>query len=565
MALKDYTKDQVRNLLKAKLPFADESKSFYDGDHWQEGNGWVGPTPKFGQADTLFIMSEIKKQFASKNIIRSVVDRHVGSLLDSEPVWSFVPVRVLGPDDTPTPDEQEQIRKADEIISAWWDNSEVLEEIKKAVTQCLLTTTGSLRAFVPPGKLIESVGENTTILGVPKRAIGENISDLLFIESSSASIIVDKNTMEKGSLLIKEEDGKETVEMSFIDNEQTVVRTWLDNGNPTDVRLDLNGRLIVQEIKRAKFITEQVISGQKSLNMSLTMMDRNSIQGGFLERVILNASPPGEWVDDPNVPGGRRFEPRPLGIGAGKTTFLSSKVVESSDPEENAIVLPADIRWRDPVSPDTFIKTASEHKFGIYEQASQLHVLISGDAQASGVARVQARADFISSVASTKAQVDAAIKWILDIALDHACLFAGIKRDSAFGLVKPSCDINPSSGPLTREEIDAVLEMVDRDMMSIETAMQELGIEDVDSEISRIRKEMTSPSITRKIKLLEGLSKAGYTFAEDQMGDLDDEVGVKKRDMSIVLEKQAADSDILKETVRRSKIDTTTDDEELNA
>jgi hypothetical protein len=287
--------------------------------------------------------------------------------------------------------------------------------------------------------------------------------------------------------------------------------------------------------------------------MSLTMLDRNAIQGGFLERVILNAEPPGEWVSDPNSPNGKKFVPKPMQIGAGRTTFIGSRVVESNESGDPPIILPADIRWKDPIKPDTFIATAAEHRHGIYEEASQLHALISGDATASAVSRVQARADFLDSLSKTKPQVDDAIRWLMEIALDHACFFAGIDRETEFGLIRASCDVQMSTGPLTPEERQAVMDMVEKEMLSLETAMQLLGVEDVDAERSRLSQEAANPNPARKLKMMDTYTKAGYTFAPDQLGAIDKELGVEERDMTIVLADQQASQDMQRERLRQQQ------------
>jgi hypothetical protein len=551
-----YDKAKVKKAIPKEIETAEEAVDFYNGDHWRGGLGWVGPTPKPGNPELVFIMAEIAKQFVSRNIIKVVVDRHVSALLAAEPSWMFVPKRILKSDEEPNAEEQAQAQKAEQLVADWWDKTRALDHLKQAVTDALLKKRGALRVFVPPAKVQTVQNEDgTTSEVIQTLPLEEGIMKLLFVEKSGAVVIQDEDTMEKASVLIKKDNsGKEIVEFSFVQEDgTTIVRTWGKNATPTDISLPLGGRLIVKEIEREPLVTRQMLSAQKSLNMALTMLDRNAIQGGFLERVILNAEPPGEWVNDPNSPDGRKFVPKPMQIGAGRTTFIGSRVVESNESGDPPIVLPADIRWKDPIKPDTFIATAAEHRYGIYEEASQLHALISGDATASAVSRVQARADFLDSLSKTKPQVDEAVRWLMEIALDHACFFAGIDRETEFGLIRAACNVQISTGPLTPEERAAVMDMVEKEMLSLETAMQLLGVEDVDAELSRLAQEAANPNPSRKLKMMDTYAKAGYTFAPDQLGAIDKELGVKERDMVIVLADQQASQDMQRERLRQQR------------
>lgn len=554
-AFKSYDKNKAQSSIPKPPETADDAKAFYGGDHWRGGMGWVGPTPKPGNPELAFILAEIQKQFVSRNVLKIVVDRHVSALLASEPSWMFVPVRILKDDEDPTEKEQEQIRKAEEILSEWWDKVRAVEKIKEATTEALLAKRGCVRVFVPSAKVgIFKNSDGKDIPAIPPQKLEEGILKLLYVEKLSASVFKDNDTQEEASVVVKKSDQIETTEFCYVgDDGKTIVKTWQGQETSTEIPLELGGRLIVKEIEREPLVTNQMLSAQKSLNMSLTMLDRNAIQGGFLERVILNAEPPGKWVEDSSAPGGKRFEPSPLQIGAGRTTFLASKVVESAETGDPPIVMPADVRWKDPIRPDTFIATTAEHRYGLYEEAGQLHALISSDATASAVSRIQARADFIDSLSKTKPQVDEMVRWLLEIALDHACIFASKDRATEFGLIKAACDIQVSAGPLTPEERQAVMDMVEKEMMSLETAMQMLGIEDVDAERSRLQQEAANPNPSRKLKMVDSYSKAGYAFAPDQMGNLDKEVGVEPRDMNVVLEQQAAQSDITNERVRQAR------------
>ena len=170
-----------------------------------------------------------------------------------------------------------------------------------------------------------------------------------------------------------------------------------------------------------------------------------------------------------------------------------------------------------------------------------------------GVSRIQARADFLDSLADTKPQVDEAVRWLMDMALDHACYFAGTTRDEQFPDIRPSCDLAVSTGPLDAEERKAVMEMIDAEMLSLEVGMQLLGVDDVDGERSRIKVESDNPTPGRQLKKMETFAKIGYRLAEDQLGDLDDDLGLPKRDVQAVAQEQADAEALRQEQVRAAK------------
>jgi hypothetical protein len=549
---KDYDKQAARKKLPELNETEQTAKAFYDGDHWQGGFGWVGPSPKPGNPELMFIMAQIARQFVSRNAIAAVVDRHASALIAKEPSWSFVTKRMIPEDGKPTEEETKQIELAEKIVSEWWDRTRALEKLKAAAIQSLVVGRGSLRVFVPTGRFVRSETDPSSV-GLKSRSLEEDPLVDLFVETTSATVFVDEDTMDEASVFVKKDEaGREIVEFCYVDGDSTYVKTWDDKDQPSLVSLPLGGKLTVKQIKRKPIVSTQMMSSQKSLNMSLTMLDRNSIQGGFLERVILNAEPPGEWSGEPGSPD-RKFTPRPLTIGAGLTTFLTSKTVNGGADGDPPTILPVDIRWRDPVNPETFIKTAAEHRYGVYEEARQLHALMGGDATASGVSRIQARADFLDSLADTKPQVDEAVRWLMDMALDHACYFAGTTRDEQFPDIRPSCDLAVSTGPLDAEERKAVMEMIDAEMLSLEVGMQLLGVDDVDGERSRIKVESDNPTPGRQLKKMETFAKIGYRLAEDQLGDLDDDLGLPKRDVQAVAQEQADAEALRQEQVRAAK------------
>jgi hypothetical protein len=116
-----------------------------------------------------------------------------------------------------------------------------------------------------------------------------------------------------------------------------------------------------------------------------------------------------------------------------------------------------------------------------------LHALIAGDATASGESRKQARSDFERSLLITKGELDALIRWLLETVLGLGALFLG--QAERYTALRASCDCRIDTGPLSGDEQSQVISQVEAELLSRETGMSRLGIEDVTAEQARIAAE----------------------------------------------------------------------------
>jgi len=44
-----------------------DARAYYDGDHWRNGRGWVGPRPDPADVDGARVLTEIARAFVSAN------------------------------------------------------------------------------------------------------------------------------------------------------------------------------------------------------------------------------------------------------------------------------------------------------------------------------------------------------------------------------------------------------------------------------------------------------------------------------------------------------------------
>jgi hypothetical protein len=485
------TLEAVRRAVEEARPaWLAANVAFYDGDHWQAAAGWAGPQPASTDPEAAAVLAEIQRAFVSKNAVREVVRRHADGVIGREPAWALTMRRPLADGDEPTPDERARIAEAEAILTAWWDARAALGLLRKTAATLLLGASAGLRLYVPPGRLIDG--------RVPVTSL-DTALDHLFLDHPAAGQVVlltDRATQLTAVAYVATDDRQQTTaELSYVDPDDgtTVIRVL--RGDPTTdpppARLPLHGEPWLRVLRRDALVSAQVRQLQQQLNLAKTMEGRNVVQGGFLERIVLNGQLPGSYVDDPSAPPDdqgrrKRFVPRPMRIGAGQTNWIAGAAIRNDAGDVTGYATPS-VVYRDPVRPDTFQATASGAYRAILEETQQLHALLAGDASASGESRAQARADFELSLADTRAQIEAAGRWLLEAALASAALFAG--QPGRFTDLRAEFTCRITTGPLTLAERQSILNEYNRGLLSAETAMSRLGTDDIAAERARIAAE----------------------------------------------------------------------------
>lgn len=497
------TLDDARKLLarRALDAGAREALDFYAGDHWRDGDGWIGQQPPQEVRDK--VMAQIAAGFVSQNVSGEVVNRHRNGILGREPRWGFVPRRALADGEEPNDAERALMVEADAALTEWWDKRKPFQLAQRAVARVLAVERAVLRLYVPIGRA-EGGRVAAADLATALDAIFPDLP-----EPGAAGVIEDAETGREVAFCastIADADrigpapagggNGERIELCYLDDAgATVLRVLGGPAEESAAPLPLGGRLLSYELARDPLITPQVRQLQKALNLDLTQMMRNVNLAGSLERFILNAQRPGHWVDmagatitqqQAATTEGARFVPEPLPTGAGVSAWLSGLTTTNEQTGQPVIANPS-VQWRDPVPVGTFTDTQAALYQAILAECDQLHALISKDATASGESRKQARAEFATSLLLTKAVADAALRWLLETALALAATFVGSPDRFAELRCEVGCLVD--AGPLSSDERDAIMAQHEKGLLSAETAMAQLGVEDTDAELARIRAE----------------------------------------------------------------------------
>ncbi len=460
---------------------------FYFGDHWQGGNAWSGPFPSTDDQDSESVKAEIERGFKSKNVIKETVDRAADGVTGKTPLWEIVPKRKVTEAAPITEEEQALINEAKELLGTWMDEKEFHKYLSKCMRQTLLAGKSTMRLFVPLGFL--QGGEMLISTDEPVKN--------LYLDAPSplaATVLTDDNSREQEGIFLGSIGDTDTAELQYLlplanEKGQRISEITVivgDSNAPTvqSVTLDLGGRLLMFEIEMPRLTTEQVVSLQQGINLNLTMMERNSVLGGFLERVILNGQLPAHYEEQDD--GSKVLVRDPFIVGAGSVNNIQGTPIVDENTGNIKGYTPANIIYKDPQSPATYISAADTMYQMILQECKQLHAVVLGSG-ASGDAQRAAVAQFFSYLKTPKDQIDKAGKWCLETVLAFASFVEG--EAGKFNDFKVNFETRLDTGAISTAEVDIIERYVRVGILSLETARERVGVEDPDLEARRVMAE----------------------------------------------------------------------------
>ncbi|MEO7660567.1 MAG: hypothetical protein ABIV48_13210, partial [Pyrinomonadaceae bacterium] len=125
------------------LPSLDNIKSrraFDRGDHWQNGDGFIGQLPTGEEADVRKEM--LRKAFSPEDVVSEVLDTHIENVLDDDPIISIQ-------NDDDTAEDAATL----EIIKEWFDKRNNTQVLADALRGARRDSASVLRAFIPAGMI----------------------------------------------------------------------------------------------------------------------------------------------------------------------------------------------------------------------------------------------------------------------------------------------------------------------------------------------------------------------------------------------------------------------------
>jgi hypothetical protein len=373
-----------------------ENWDFYIGDHFQFWNGAsIDDSAKSVSTDTRKLYyKELERIFHSYNICGRIVSHYVNALVGKPFTLSL---------SNKDGSDREIPPEVSNLIDNWlsWQSKSNIKKggdhgsaIAEAITQMLATGRGYLRLYRP--KRFQNLNEpyQKIVLHCPRRGS---------IEAKR-----DEDEILYWAQYTYGEGKTETYEL--LDNGLT--RVTDAGGNSNDI--NYQGSLPLFELSGRCLITEDLKQIQKAINKLLTMWDKNLEYAGFPERVILGGQPPGHWEEDKTT-GQSKFVPNPalLELGADKIAFIPGLPI--GDRKNPTGYTNPQMFYRDPVNPDTFVKSLETYKSNGYEVAGLGHLMAQGGDRISGKSRIAGKEDYVADLGNYERIIEDALEEIVSL------------------------------------------------------------------------------------------------------------------------------------------------------
>lgn len=497
-------------------PGFDDNQRFVAGNHYLDGEGWIGPPDRESPAYDKS-MEKIGRQFIFRDVISEALDRVVNGVAKQEAKLGAALrklARRLVRRGTAIAKDDANFEKSERMIGAlstWWDKVEFHSKFRVAIRRARWAEhkdgrgRGYLRLWVPLGQLVVIPDEELNGLPpgsrrVPPGSFEDTLSRIHLDapDPASCAIIVDDETQHRASLFSfkRESDGKEFIEIAWIEYKpdgtpgDTVIRILgTGSGDQPDETYswDLKGHLPIIEMKAPLLITEAARRQQKRLNFFETSLLRNVETAGFPERATGNVEPAGILVrQDAAAPnpyptkeiGGIIYEihPIPRVLGAGLTTEYVGLSTYNEDGTLKSVETPIFQRF-DPVDPDGTIRSCRHAYQTFLEEVNQGHIMIVGDATATGVSRQQAEGDHLSDLSDTKTPAEGLMRETFETLVAMGEFFSK-SGDEFLKIFRIIADLFVTPGTPTPDQQRAAVELWERNAFDTTEMMTRVGIED---------------------------------------------------------------------------------------
>jgi hypothetical protein len=545
--------DVIREVNNAKLPDYDVRYLYcVKKDHFQKGKEWVGP----GDAE---VNTTIEKQFAPEDAIGEVLANVSNAF--SEPQVGVAPIVPTPEGATVSPTVAALMQEAEGLLTDWWDEQNLQEHIMSRLRTSAWAGRAGLRLWVPARFMVR--GADGVVRFRPAATMAEALSYIKVVAPAphEAMILTDPNTQERVAVYLDEEvvwgtDGtaKETfkrAELIYLDPARTVdvsaytiIRQVYSDPKrqSTKALLPLGGYLLFAEMVADNLITEPVMRMQRQLNMMNTLVTRMGETAAFRERYIINARPQG--IRYPYTEGDTLYDnafletddenrtwqvvPTERSLGAHTTTELVG-LPQSNDRGDTKTYATPSVVFADPVDPKPYLEATEASRRKILRMAAQGHLGGISNAEASGIAYEQARSVFAKDLNKRRIAEEGMLRYTLSGLLALAEVICG-QQGKYTRQLRTTVDQHVNPGPRSPDLVRLDMESYDHGLLSDDTAMSRLGVEDVVAEKGRIRQ-----SLSYFLRILE---KTAAEYTPESIKQMLIKIGVPQSVISVLQEKK---------------------------
>lgn len=486
-------------------------------DHWQNGREWKGPR---GTPDTeQIILDAVEPQFTPVDTLNECLDTLADGLLERNPSVGFgrrIPLpAVMDQAARATAERRDQERTEHVVrqLRAWRDKRKLGDLERSVVKRVAYAGYATLRPWLPASQL-DSVEVPSDDPEAPPRTLQvfptgltlEEAFDRIYASAPEADVAVvweDPETHERTAIFAYCFENKEYLELWWVDREpagggtaQTHQRVLSEGRAPEDAVLQLGGRLPFVQLDGEMLVTDSVRRQQARFNFFESLLVRVAETAGFPERYTINAESTGIYLETPPSEGpalktveedGKLWYLHPMERTLGPSVVTDLVGVATKDPETGALtVATPSVERFEPVDPENILKSCQHAKQTIRQECKQGHVEMDGEATSSGWSRVQARARFVSDLMKRRNPLAVCLGDFYEGLLALASQMTN-ELDGFLDTYDCQVTVYISPGPVDPEERSAINEQVAKGLLSLETALVMLGIEDVAAELDRIR------------------------------------------------------------------------------
>ncbi len=487
-----------------------ESENYY-----QKGKQYVGPPAAM---DDLEGQRYIEQSFVPLAKLGELTRRYVAGAVGQEPAFETVDEKPItegaAQGEAAKPSQAKQL--ADSSVGAWWDNERMAETLEVFTSRLVSSNRAYFHYGVPPGFVRDFTDAAGSVVSAINAADFQDALELIYCEvpdAGTAFVYTDSSIRQKYGIYSYAEpdpaDSTKTIkciEVSWcptrdadgnkIEPVLTQVRILKDDKSaPQSFVLDTGGVPLVVEAKFHPLVFSPVASDanirlNNVINSDCTMVKINTDVAGFPEKNHVDIATPVIDTGRKDDSGKPIYEDADAMTGPRTAPFHMSVVDESKD-DKGSVTRSArggTIIYRNPVSSDPLLEVIRFFLRELYTAANQAHVLEALSPDSSGVARIEARADFARALLKIARKVEGSLR---DVLRGVRCLAAYVAQEQLEEMkaLRDNVTCHPNSGPLSPDEKRLILEEVAAEVISRKLAMTMLGVEDLDAELNKIQEE----------------------------------------------------------------------------
>ena len=453
---------------------------FLNGDHWQEGTGWIGATATKGSEYEAIFNAKLARQFVPSDVIGDVLSTAVNGAIGRAPEWSLA-----GSDD------KTLIQQATDLLKKWLIEEKAHSEIKRAGKHALATKRGALRLF------LDDVQRNDDGL-IPQMDLGEAF-DAILLEAPSPDVcgVKGKGKRKRAVCLTGSGNEKSAEYVTVSKNGETEIsviqRVKDEEGNTADKAqpwsVDLNKQLTIYEMTTPLLIKKPIQQQQRAMNVCNTSMLEAVIDAGFRRIYFLNADTY-EVVHNEET-GKEQLVAIEMDTGPGTYTSLAG--IPTNGGGEG--YTKPDVKTIEPASIEIFVKAKKELRESVYREVSQEFRSFIGNRLGSDTLS-QWRGTFVDTLDDLQTEMVNVYTWLLPTVLKLAATLSG-EDDKFDGLSLVVKGSGEKKGKNKTDKIKEVLTAWEKGLISRQTALEMCGIDPAE-EVERIRSEVRTPDSDKR-------------------------------------------------------------------